>query len=89
MVGSSCLWPENPIGTWLPRVGLFYSEGKEDWAVGLGAEEWGRAEGATEYPVSPEEAVGPLEQAAGEEDERWLLSGHSSSSLALPNPKTG
>ena len=67
-VGSSCLWPENSLGTWPPWLGLLGSEGKEDGAVGLGAEEWAGAEGATGYPVSPGEALGPLEQTAGEED---------------------
>lgn len=36
--------------------------------MGLGAEEWAGAEGATGYPVSPGEVLGPLEQAAGDED---------------------
>jgi len=49
--------------------------------VGLGAEEWGGAEGATGYPVSPGAALGPLEQAAGDEDKRWLQSGRPRSWL--------
>lgn len=52
------------MGTWPPRLGLPSSEGREDWAVGLGAEEWGGAEGAARDPVSPGAVLGPLEQAA-------------------------
>lgn len=52
------------MGTWPPWLGLPSSEGREDRAVGLGAEEWGGAEGAAGYPVSPGAALGSLEQAA-------------------------